>query len=126
MWQADFHSGERVRAVEQMTARDIDRLPFGVIKLDPAGSVELFNLAERVQSGYKSRPAMGLHFFTDIAPCMNVPAVKGRIDAAMGAGEVDVEVGWTGDFSDPDRAMVIRCQSASDGGLWVFLRREED
>jgi hypothetical protein len=38
---------------------------------------------------------------------------------------VDIEIGWTGDFDDPERDIRIRVMSASDGGLWLFMNRDE-
>ena len=54
---------------------------------------------------------------------MNRPEMKGRIDSALSHGKVDVEIGWVGDFDDPDGEIRIRTVSASDGGLWIALDR---
>ena len=57
---------------------------------------------------------------------MGTPEYKGRIDEARRHGAVDIEMGWVGDFDDPNREMVVRVLSASDGGLWIFHNREDD
>lgn len=121
----DFDEVALARAVERLSDAERDALPFGVVKLDAAGAVTFYSKTEAVQSGFKKRPAVGRDFFLEIAPCMNTPALKGRIDAARQAGKVDVEIGWVGDFDDPDAEMRIRAQSAADGGLWIFLQRDD-
>ncbi|MDO9710866.1 hypothetical protein, partial [Paracraurococcus lichenis] len=67
-----------------------------------------------------------LGFFTRVAPCMDHPGFRGRIERALEGGTLDVEFGWTGDFGDAGRSLRIRAQSATGGGLWLFLLREED
>jgi len=122
----DFNDPALARAVEQLTPDQIDDLPFGVIRLDASGVVTLFNRTEAVESGYKSRPSLGHDFFLEVAPCMGQPEFRGRIEQARQHGQVDIEFGWVGDFSDINRAFQVRIQSASDGGLWIFNLRDLD
>jgi photoactive yellow protein len=111
-------------AVEQLPREAVDALPFGAIKLDDAGLVTFYSAAEAKLSGYGSRPAVGKAFFVEMAPCMDTPAFKGRIERARAAGKYDLEFGWIGDFSDRARELRVRIQPASDGGCWIFIRRE--
>ncbi len=111
--------------VEALSPDDVDELRFGAIRLNAAGGVVLYNRTERRQSGYGRRPTIGLDFFLEIAPCMNDPDFRGRIEKTRRAGTLDMEFGWIGDFSDPERDMTVRAVSASDGGLWIFIRRND-
>ncbi|MGO3928634.1 hypothetical protein NP284_10030 [Rhodopseudomonas pseudopalustris] len=120
----DFHDSDLARTIEQLAPEQIDALPFGVIKLDGNGIVTVFNRTEAIESGYKSRPALGLDFFLQVAPCMGQPEFRGRIEQARQLGRVDIELGWVGDFSDINRSLQVRIQSASDGGLWIFNLRD--
>jgi photoactive yellow protein len=126
MTAVDFSDPELAKAVEALSDEEKHALPFGVIKLDEKGLVTFFSATEARQSGYKRRPTLGLDFFLSIAPCMGVPEFKGRVDDARRRGAVDIEMGWVGDFDDPNREMVVRIRSASDGGLWIFLNRDDD
>lgn len=118
-----FDDLELARSVEALSAAAIDTLPFGVIRLDASGKVVLFSATEARLSGYGDRPAIGLSFFTEVAPCLSGPEYKGRIDAAITSGRVDIEMGCAGDFKDPDGEYRVRILSASDGGLWIFHQR---
>jgi photoactive yellow protein len=111
-------------AVERLPKEAVDALPFGAIRLDDAGQVTFYSATEAKLSGYGSRPALGKAFFVDVAPCMDTPAFKGRIERAKAAGKYDLEFGWVGDFSDRSRELRVRIQPASDGGCWIFIQRE--
>jgi photoactive yellow protein len=113
------------QAVETLSAEEIDQLPFGVIKLDAGGVVQVYNATEARLSGRKKRPTTGLEFFTEVAPCMNTSFFKGRIDQALKAGTLDISFSFVGDFADRERELTVRAQSSSDGGVWIFHHRAD-
>ncbi len=119
-----FDRPDLAQAVEAMTADAIDDLPFGCTRIDANGVVVFYSNAERRLSGSGDHPRVGLNFFTDVAPCMNNPAFRGRIESAMAAGRLDLEFGWIGDFDDAQRSLRVRVQSATGGGCWLFLQRD--
>jgi hypothetical protein len=41
----------------------------------------------------------------------------------MPGGTLDISFSHTGDFDDRHRELEVRVQSASDQGVWIFLRR---
>jgi len=120
-----FDTDNLARIVESMPIDAIDALDFGAIRLDRSGTVTFYSKTEAEQSGRGPRPTVGLKFFTDVAPCMNNPAFRGRIEAAIAAGTLDIEFNHVGDFADRDRELCVRAQSASDGGVWIFHQRVE-
>ncbi|HIJ61701.1 MAG TPA: PAS domain-containing protein [Rhodospirillaceae bacterium] len=119
----DFDTPALVRAVEALPAGAIDDLPFGAVRLAADGRVTAFSKAEARLSGFGSRPTVGKIYFTDIAPCFSTPDFLGRIERARAAGTVDIEFGVLGDFDAAAKELRVRVQSASDGGLWIFIRR---
>lgn len=121
----NFESVDLARKIEALSDAERDALPYGVVRLDARGVVLGFSTTEAQKSGYKKRPAVGLDFFREVAPCMALPAMRGRVEAAAARGTVDIEISWTGDFDDPDREIRIRVMSSSDGGLWLFMNRDE-
>ena len=121
-----FEARDLARQVEALSDGERDALPYGVIKLDARGVVRVYSRTEAALSGRKGRPTVGLGFFEEVAPCMANPDMRGRVEAAAARGSVDVEIGWIGDFDDPDGEIRIRVMSASDGGLWLFMNREEE
>jgi photoactive yellow protein len=121
-----FEAPDLVDQVEAMSEAERDALPYGIIKLDASGLVQVYSRSEAAQSGRKKRPTVGLDFFSEVAPCMANPDMRGRVEAAKVRGSVDVEIGWIGDFKDADGEIRIRVMSAGDGGLWLFMNREAE
>lgn len=122
----DFDAPKLAEAVERLPPDRVDALPFGAIRLGDDGAVTLYNATERQLSGLR-REALGRHFFTEIAPCMDNPDFRGRIERAMAAGTLDIAFGYVSDLPSGARdvALDVRVQSASGGGCWIFLRRED-
>ncbi len=120
----DFDTPRLAQAIERLTLDEVDALPYGAIRLNAEGRVTFYSKAEARLSGYGTRPAIGKVFFSEIAPCMDNDDFLGRIEAARRQGALDLEFGWIGDFEDRDRALRVRVQSSSDGGVWVFISRD--
>ncbi len=120
-----FDDPQLAQVIEALPMDVVDRLPFGAIRLRDDGTVVYYSEAERRQSGSGERRRLGVDFFSKIAPCMDTPAFRGRVERARAAGRVNLEFTHVGDFEDRDRVLTVRIQSASDGGYWIFLRRED-
>src|SRR5687768_2023939 len=95
-----FEQSDLASAVEALPPEALDSVDFGAIRLDADGVVQLYSKAERRLSGSGDLPRVGLDFFTKIAPCMDQPGFRGRIEQALARGRLDLEFSWTGDFSD--------------------------
>ena len=72
--------------VERLSEAQINALPFGAIHLNAGGEVTFYSEAERRLSGSGDLPRIGLDFFHEIAPCMDNPDYRGRIDQAIARG----------------------------------------
>ena len=122
----DFNSPNLASRIEQLSQDELDKLPFGVILLDRDGIVMFYSETEGRLSGYAPRSPLGQNFF-DVSRGMNTDAFRGRITKAMEEnGKVDLELGWYGDFGDPDRDLRIRVQSSRNGGGWIFVERDQE
>lgn len=121
--QPAYDDADLARRVEALAPAEIDALPFGAIRVAADGQVSYYSRTEAQQSGRDLRPTVGLNFFIDVAPCMNTPLVRGRIERAMAAGTLNVRMRHVGDFADRGRTLELRALSAAGGGFWLFLRR---
>lgn len=61
----------------------INHMEFGVIKLSPNGTIELYNQYESDLAGIAPSDAMGQNFFTQVAPCTNNFMVAQKIIDAV-------------------------------------------
>lgn len=118
----DFDVPDLAARIEQMSQHELDNLPFGVILLDREGTVLFYSATEARLSGYGENP-LGQNLFA-ISACLGSDDFRGRIERAMEAGPVNLEMGWPGDFGDPTRELRIRVQSSRNGGVWLFIGRD--
>ena len=116
-----FADGTILDALEAMTAQEIDRLGFGVIRFDGDGCVDLYNAVEAALAGFTPARILGRHMFEDVAPCMDNETVAGRFDAA---GPLDVTLPYVLTLRmrpTPVRLRLLR-RHGSDVG-WVLVDR---
>ena len=119
----DFDAPDLAACAERASLFELDHLPFGVIRLDREGTVQFYSATEARLSGYGDIP-LGQNLFA-ISKCLGSDAFRGRIERAMAEGPVDLEIGWPGDYGDPQRELRIRVQSSRSGGLWLFIERDD-
>ncbi|MBP2514551.1 hypothetical protein [Sphingomonas sp. PvP018] len=120
----DFNEPQLAIAIEALPSETVDALPYGAIRIGDDGTVAYYSAAERRLSGSGNHDRLGLDFFSRIAPCMDNPDFRGRVERARVSGVLDLEFSHVGDFEDRDRELTVRIQSASTGGYWIFMRRD--
>jgi photoactive yellow protein len=120
--RVQFDASNLVEQIEQLSQRELDHLPFGVILLDRDGTVMFYSQNEARYSGYGKIP-IGQNMF-EISPCMAAKDFRGRIELAMEAGPFDLEFGWAGDFADPTRDLRLRVISSNNSSFWIFIERD--
>jgi photoactive yellow protein len=116
-----FDEAALALAVERLSPDQIDALPFGAVRLDASGTATFYSTSERHLSGYR-KELVGRDFFTEIAPCMNNPGFRGRIDRALATGKLDIAFNYFGDMPAGPMEVDVR---AHGGGCWIFIRRCE-
>ena len=119
----DFDAPDLAARIEQLSQFELDNLPFGVILLDREGTVLFYSATEARLSGYGEIP-LGKNLFA-ISNCLDSDDFRGRIERAMSEGPLDLEIGWPGDYGDANRELRIRVQSSRNGGLWLFIERDD-
>lgn len=119
----DFEAPDLAARAERASLFELDHLPYGVIRLARDGTVQFYSATEARLSGYGEIP-LGKNLFA-ISSCLGSDAFRGRIERALEKGPVDLEIGWPGDFGDPQRESRIRVQSSQSGGLWLFIERDD-
>ncbi len=78
-----------------MSRREIDALAVGVVQLDDAGMVLLYNAAEARFAGISAEEAEGKCFFTEVAPCTNNRILMGRFREGIRIGQLDARIDYT-------------------------------
>ena len=109
-------------------AQLFDSLPIGLVVLDPAGKVVVFNRAEAELAVRSRDRVLGADFFTDIAPCMNVRELGGEFRQRLGRSSFDVSVEMSFAFphAKAPRDVFVRMRSLEVGSVpHAFLMIED-
>lgn len=103
---------------------EADTLGFGVINVDDAGIIQLYNKYESELSGYAPSEVEGKNFFTQVAPCTNNRLFYGRFKDGVTADSLDVVLPYT--FTYKMRPTNVYIQMYRDGASktnWVFVKK---
>lgn len=74
---------QRLWRTADLALGTIDRLPFGAIVVDAAGTIVGYNEYETRLSLLARERVIGKNFFRDVAPCTAVAAFEGRMQAFL-------------------------------------------
>lgn len=79
-------SGRELVTLAAEDVRCFDTLPFGLVQLDEADRIVVYNRAEAELTGCRPDDVLGKRFFDEVAPCTNVTAFRGVLRALRAAG----------------------------------------
>lgn len=112
--------------LSRMAPDEIDRLPFGVIKVDRRGKILVYNAAEGLISGRNPARVVGRNFFREIAPCTNRAEFLGRFVEGLKTGRLDTQFKYLFDFRmRPTMVSVHLRSSHHDGNVWIVIQAEQ-
>jgi photoactive yellow protein len=126
-WAATYGVTDIHNALAAMSAEEVDRLPFGVIKVDRKGTILFYNATEGRLAGFDPSKVVGHNFFRDIAPCTNRPEFLGRFLDGVQAGRFDVTFRY--DFSFPIQPAAVTVQMRSsyfDDSIWILIDWDDE
>jgi len=113
--------------IDIMSEEELDKLPFGAIRLDRNGTILSYNRAEANLTGRDPRRVIGRNFFTEVAPCTNVQAFAGRFREGVERGDMHTIFPFRFDFEmAPRDVSVTLFYSKNTDSAWVFIRATAD
>ena len=111
-----------LRQVDQLTARDMDTLPFGLIQLDRSGRILKFNQTEAKMARIDRDRQIGRNFFDDVAPCTKVKDFYGRFMAGLRERSLYETFGFVFKFDHGWRNVAITLfYSEKTDSVWVLI-----
>lgn len=114
-----------VAALPSMTPHEADAQPYGIIKVDENGVIQLYNRWESNMAGVSPDRAVGKNFFTQIAPCTNNRLVYGRFKSGAASGNLDVEFNYTFTYKmRPTNVRIHLYHHAGTGTNWVLVSKK--
>lgn len=113
--------------IDTMTEEELDKLPFGAIRLDRTGKILSYNRAEANLTGRDPRRVVGRNFFTEVAPCTNVQEFAGRFREGVTSGDMHIIFPFRFDFQMAPRDVTVTLfYSRNTDSAWVFVRATPD
>lgn len=86
-----------------------DSMPMGLVVLDRAGRIVVYNRAEAQLAGRSRDAVMGTEFFTTVAPCMDVRELGWHFREKIGRSTFDETIELTFPFPHNERRETCAC-----------------
>ena len=119
------HQAVPVEDLRDLSEEEIERLPFGYIRVDPNGIVRRFNSYEVCRSGLAPEQVVGRHFFQEVAPCTAVRDFAGRYERMVREGRPAAEsFRYVFRFSGGERLVKIFLSYRPDKREGLIIVRE--
>jgi photoactive yellow protein len=113
---------ELLRQVDQLTERDLDTLPFGMIQLDRTGRILKFNQTEASMARINRDRQLGKNFFDEVAPCTKVKDFYGRFLNGLKERSLYETFGFVFKFDHGWRNVAITLfYSDKTDSVWVLI-----
>ena len=113
-----------IQELGSLTRSHADAQDFGIIKLDNAGVVELYNKYESELAGVAPKDAEGKNFFTQIAPCTNNRLFYGRFKDGIVSGNLNITLPYTFTYKmRPTNVQIHLYHDTASNTNWVFVKR---
>jgi photoactive yellow protein len=111
-----------LEAADQMTAAELDHLPYGMIQLDSTGRILNYNAVESRLASLRQDQAIGKQFFTEIAPCTRVQEFYGRFKEGVIREALDTSFHFHFAFKQNPRDVTVRLlYSKRTRTVWVLI-----
>lgn len=112
----------RLEEVRKLSPKELDELPFGVIKVDKEGTILAYNESEAKLADKNSIEVIGKSFFTQVAPCTNVEGFANRFHKGILRGRLHDTFPYRFPFPKGTvDVMVTLHYDAPDDHAWIFV-----
>ncbi len=119
-----FVPAEVIDHAGTMTRAQADCCTFGVVKVDDAGRVQLYNRYESELSNIPTAATEGRNFFTDVNPNANNPLFYGLFKRGVAADSLDQSFDYTFTYDGyPTPANVRLYRDPASKTNWIFVRK---
>jgi photoactive yellow protein len=115
-----------IQSADEMSATELDQLPYGMIQLDAAGRILRFNAVESRLASLPQQQQLGKHFFTEVAPCTKVQDFYGRFKEGVTRESLDTSFQFHFAFKQNPRDVTVRLfYSRRTRSVWVMVSDRE-
>lgn len=117
-----FVPTEVISKLGTLSQAEADNLPFGAVKIDDKGVVQIYNTWESDMAAVRKEDAIGQNFFKDVAPCTNNRMVFGAFEEGVRRGELDSEFPYTFTYRmEPTDVEIHMLRDPASASNWFFV-----
>jgi len=114
------------RAINSVSQKELDSLPYGVIQVDAEGVVLRYNAFEAGLSGLSKQKVVGKNFFTQIAPCTDLQEFRGRFRKGIAEGKLQCTFRYHFAFQkNPRDVTVTLFYNQADRSVWILVQADK-
>ena len=107
-----------------MPRHEVDALPFGVVKVDDQGTIQLYNRYESELGGIAPTDAISRNFFTQIAPCTNNSLFYGTFKRGIVENEMNFVFPYTFTYKmKPTPVQVHLYRDPATRTNWILVKK---
>jgi photoactive yellow protein len=114
------------RQLDALTEDQLDRLPFGTIRVDAEGRILFYSRSQSTLANREVEWVLGRNFFSEVAPCTVVPEFYGRFRRGVLTGHLETTFEFVFDFEmDPVRVRITMRASDRPGEFWIIVQPKD-
>ena len=102
-------------------------LPFGLLKLDPLGTILEYNMGQEAITGIRAKDVLGKNFFLDVAVCTQRPEFYGKFKEGLARGVLNQIFDYVFEYRMvPTRVRVHMFTSTDQRGekiIWLMVKK---
>jgi len=118
-----FVPAAELSGLNSMSGAQVDALPYGAVKIDDRGTIQVYNRYESELGGIAPAHAIGKNFFTDIAPCTNNKVFRGCFTKGLEQGNADCLFSYT--FTYKMKPTEVKVHLHRAGGVnWMLIAKK--
>lgn len=113
-----------LQAVHKLSPTMAEKLPFGVVKVDDHGKIELYNKYNYDQfADFKGHSVIGKNYFTEVAPCSNNFIFSGRFKRGVASNNLNMVFDYVFTYKLAPTKVRVHLYRDSIGGNWIFVKK---
>jgi photoactive yellow protein len=110
--------------LDSLSRAELDKLTFGVVKVDDAGVISEYNRYESELAGVPVSAALGKNFFSQLAPCTNNAMFYGNFKRGVAAKAYDLAFVYTFSYNMTPTPVRVHLHRTAKGTNWVLVKKK--
>jgi len=107
-----------------LTQTQADKLPYGVVKADDEGNIEIYNQYCYDEFADFDNSVIGKNYFNEVAPCTKNFMFSGRFERGVESGDMDFLFEYCFTYKImPTNVKVHLYRDQSSNTNWIFLKK---